>query len=117
MISNLGSTTSALKAFNKKLNTSADNIANVNTNRFKRTQATMTEGENGGVRVELNKDNRPGMPVEEIRDGRSVETESSNVDLAEEIPETITTRHGYRANLKAIKAQDDMLGSLLDTIG
>jgi flagellar hook protein FlgE len=43
--------------------------------------------------------------------------ETSNVDLAEEIPNLMVTKRAYQANLKTIETQDEMLGSLLDTIG
>ena len=41
----------------------------------------------------------------------------SNVDLTEEIPQTITAQRGYEANLKLIETQDEMLGSVLDILG
>ncbi len=117
MIPALNSTISALRAFVTKLGATADNIANVNTDEFKRNRATLHEDHNGGVRVELSKDNRPGFRYDTYEDGQKVEKETSNVDLAEEIPDLMVTRRAYQANLKTIKTQDEMLGSLLDTIG
>jgi flagellar basal-body rod protein FlgC len=52
-----------------------------------------------------------------IEDGKKVEKETSNVDLAKEIPDLMLTKRAYQANLKTIETQDEMLGSLLDTIG
>ena len=40
--------------------------------------------------------------------------ESSNVDLTQEIVNMIIAKHGYSANIKAIKASDEMLGTLLN---
>lgn len=40
--------------------------------------------------------------------------EGSNVDLAEEMAGMIITKHGYVANLKAIRAADELLGRLVD---
>ena len=40
--------------------------------------------------------------------------ESSNVDLTQEIVDLIMAKHGYSANAKAIKASDEMLGTLLN---
>lgn len=40
--------------------------------------------------------------------------ESSNVDLTQEIVNMIIAKHGYSANAKAIKASDEMLGTLLN---
>lgn len=117
MITPVHNSISALRAFNHKLNVTADNIANVNTNRFKKSTVQMSDTASGGVVATVHRDNSPGYPVEEVRDGQRIQTESSNVDLAEEIPETIPAQRGYSANLKVIQAQDEMMGSLLDTIG
>jgi flagellar hook protein FlgE len=38
------------------------------------------------------------------------------VDLAEEIVGLQTTKHAYQANLKTLKAEDEMLGSLFDIL-
>ena len=40
--------------------------------------------------------------------------EQSNVDIADEIVNTILIQNGFQANLKVISTQDHMLGSLLD---
>ena len=117
MISALNGTLSALSAFVTKLGATADNIANVNTDGFKRNRAVMHEDDNGGVRVELSKDQSPGLRYDVIEDGKKVEKETSNVDLAEEITDLMLTKRAYQANLKTIETQDEMLGSLLDTIG
>jgi flagellar basal-body rod protein FlgC len=117
MISALNGTLSALTAFVTKLGATADNIANVNTDGFKRNRAVLHEDDNGGVRVELSKDQSPGLRYDVIEDGKKVEKETSNVDLAEEIPDLMLTKRAYQANLKTIETQDEMLGSLLDTIG
>jgi flagellar basal-body rod protein FlgC len=117
MISALNGTISALKAFVTKLGATADNIANVNTDGFKRNRAVLHEDYNGGVRLELSKDQSPGLRYDVIEDGEKVEKETANVDLSEEIPDLMLTKRAYQANLKTIETQDEMLGSLLDTIG
>ncbi|MGD8963133.1 MAG: flagellar basal body rod C-terminal domain-containing protein [Desulfobacterales bacterium] len=117
MISALNGTISALRAFVTKLGVTADNIANVNTDGFKRNRAVMHEDYNGGVRVEIKKDDSPGLRYDGIEDGKKVEKETSNVNLNEEIPDLMVTKRAYQANLKTIETQDEMLGSLLDTIG
>jgi len=40
--------------------------------------------------------------------------ESSNVDITEELIDMIVAKHGYSANIKAIKASDEMLGTTLN---
>jgi flagellar basal-body rod protein FlgC len=48
--------------------------------------------------------------------GQSVVKETSNVDLAEEIPNLMIAQRGYEANLKTIQTQEEVLGSLLDIV-
>ncbi|MBU0728243.1 MAG: flagellar hook protein FlgE [Proteobacteria bacterium] len=43
--------------------------------------------------------------------------EQSNVELAEELPNLMITKRSFQANLKVLKAEDEMLGSLLDIKG
>ena len=117
MISALNGTVSALRAFVTKLGVTADNIANVNTDGFKRKRATLNEDHNGGVRVEINKDDSPGLRYDAFEDGKKVEKETSNVDLTEEIPNLMLTKRAYQANLKTLDTQEEMLGSLLDIVG
>lgn len=117
MIYPTGNTLSAVNAFRKKMNVTANNVANVQTDEFKKSRVTFSESKSGGVSANVEKVDTPGITKESIRDDKIVETESSNVDLAEELPEMISTKAGYNANLKTLKIQDDLLGSLLDTIG
>ena len=117
MISALNGTISALRAFVTKLGVTADNIANANTDGFKRSRAVLHEDYNGSVRVEIKKDTSPGLRYDVIEDGKKVEKETSNVNLNEEIPDLMVTKRAYQANLKTVEVQDEMLGSLLDTIG
>ena len=108
---------SALSAFKRQMETTGHNIANVNTDGFKRNRAVLHEDYNGGVRVELSRDESPGLRHDGIEDGEKIEKETSNVDLGQEIPDLMLTKRAYQANLKTIETQDEMLGSLLDTIG
>ena len=117
MISALNGTISDLRAFATKLGVTADNIANVNTDGFKRNLTILHENINGGVRVEIRKDESPGFRYDAFESGETVEKETSNVNLDEEIPQLMLTKRAYQANLKTVKTQDEMLGSLLDTVG
>jgi flagellar basal-body rod protein FlgC len=117
MISSVDNTVSALEAFRTKMGVTGDNVANVNTEGFKKNRATLREGTNGDVRVDISRVNTPGHRYQEYDGDQIVEKESSNVNLEEEIPGMIATQNAYEANLKTLQAQDDMLGSLLDIIG
>lgn len=117
MISSVRAAVSGLHAFQKKMDVTADNIANVNTDDFKKSRINLMENPNGGVQAHLQKIETPGVPKEVIKDGAVVEVSSSNVDLAEELTETIPSQAAYGANLKTLKVADEMMGSLLDILG
>jgi flagellar basal-body rod protein FlgC len=112
----LNATLSALQAFGQKMAVTAGNIANVNTEGYKKSRAVLAEGRHGEVDVWEQRIDTPGIPLEPREMGGPAAREGSNVALEEEIPEIIPTVYGFRANLKAMQAQDEMLGSLLDTL-
>ena len=115
MVSSINSNISALKAFGKKMGVTANNVANVESEEFKKSRAVLTEGAQKEVRVEMIETSGP--IVSEIEDAKVVEKELSNVDLVEEIPQTIITQRSFEANLKSIQAQEETLDSLFDIIG
>jgi flagellar basal-body rod protein FlgC len=115
MNSALNAALSALGAYGKKLDVAANNIANVNTEGFKKSRAILQEADPSGVVVTLRRVNTPGAPIDPL-DGAGELRESSNVDLAEEIVGLHTTQHGFQANLKTLKVEDEMLGSLFDIL-
>jgi flagellar hook protein FlgE len=116
MIDGPSSTVSSLQAHERKMNVHANNIANVNTNGFKRDRAVLREGQAGDVRVSLTKDMSPAPEDPLAPDAPEVEKELSNVDLADELTGMIPTEIGYKANLKTIRSRDEMIGTLLDTL-
>ncbi len=115
MGSAIDSALSALGAFGKKLNVTANNLANVNTEGFKKSRAIFQDANESGVTVTLSRVDTPGAPIPS-EDGTGKMKESSNVDPAEEIVNLITTQHGFQANLKTIKTDEEMLGSLFDIL-
>ena len=117
MISVMDSSLSALSAYSVKMRVTANNVANVNTDGFKKSRTTMQEGTWGGVAPDVDRVDTPGMPKQIVEDGVIRDVEASNVDLAEEITDTLSTQTAYQANLKAVEATDEMLGNLLDAIG
>ena len=112
-----GSSVSALQAYGTRMGVSAHNVANVNTDEFKKSRALLTEGDNGGVKVSISRVNTRNSPVGGSRDGGMVMKEPSNTDLAEEFTQQIITQRGFEANTKTIKTQDEMLGSVIDIMG
>ena len=117
MISSARNTLSALNAFTKKMNVIANNVANVETEEFKKSRATLVEGPENSVQVEISQPEDPGPTVVEVNDGQMEEKQMSNVDLAEEIPKSMVAKRGYEANLTELRTYDEMVKSILDIIG
>jgi flagellar basal body rod protein FlgG len=114
MITGIRSALSGLLAFQKKMEASSHNTANVATAGYKKVRMHLEEGAAGQVAARGEKVETPGPLVEE-RTSEGYETvELSNVELSEEIPSALLSRRFYQANLKSIRAADEMLGSLLD---
>jgi len=106
---------SGIQAGGRILGASAHNIANAQTENFKRTQTTLEESSAGGVIVSLSQDNRPG-PQLPTGDDPFAFRQGSNVDLGEEIIHTLEATNIIETNLASIRTQDKVLGSLLDII-
>lgn len=105
---------SALRAFGKKQQVSANNIANSGSDGFKKSRLQMEESSNGGVTARTQPVNSPGVMVNQPDGSLS---ELSNVDLPGETVEMINTRHGYEANLKALQTDQEIEDKLLDLLG
>ncbi|MEE9165461.1 MAG: flagellar basal body rod C-terminal domain-containing protein, partial [Nitrospinota bacterium] len=85
------------RAFSKKISNTANNVANI-----------------------FSASNASGPAVNGIPGTGGLGTiiqgsiESSNVDIVEESVNLIISSAGYKANIKTIKAQDELLGTILD---
>ena len=111
----MNSSLSALRASLRKQDVTANNIANVNTHDFKKDKTIFEETPPAGVKVTLSRVETPAPPLpadEILGEGHQM----SNVTLEEEFVDLITTQHGFAANVKAIQAEDEMQGALLDII-
>lgn len=116
MLSAVNSTISALQAYKTQLDVTANNVANINTDNYKKSRVNLKEGKNGDVQATIKQDNTPGLRYQELEGDRMVEKETSNVDLAEEFPQMMVTQHAYKANMKVLQARDQMLGVTLDIL-
>jgi len=94
---------SGLRAAQRQLDTHAHNVANVLTPGFQRQAVVQTaQPTPGGVRTDLRQDGEPGG--------------ADGLDrLAEDLVGQRMALYSFQANLKTVQAQDDMLGTLLDT--
>ena len=110
MISGINASQAALSTFSKTLSNTAGNIANVNTDGYKETVATINDDSAGLPQVSLKTSDAPGALLQE----GGVVRETSNVDLAQEIPQMMISQAGYEANIKALEAQNNVLKSTID---
>ncbi len=114
MIPAAQSALSALQAFGTKIDSNANNVANVSSEGYKKTRVILENQEPHGVKAVVEKVDTPGsMHYEETGNGMEL-VELSNVDLAQELPESMINKRFYQANLKTLQTADEMLGSLLE---
>lgn len=113
MISAYNSALSALQTFGTRLNSNSNNIANANTNEFKRTRVVNETAEPVGVKAQVEKVDTPGAVVYEETTGGYDQVELSNVELSTEIPDMNLNSTIYKANLKTIETVNEMTGELL----
>ena len=115
MISAIYPALSALRAFGEKLGITGNNIANINTNGFKKNRALLEEASPSGVEVSVSRVETPGAPLSPDRDTGKTR-ESSNVSVEEEVVGLVITKQAYTANLRTIEAEKETLGTLLDIL-
>lgn len=90
---------SGLNAAQAGLRTSAHNIANLGTAGFRRQELVLASGgAGGGVATSLRQASRPGDA------------------LATDVVGQLQARNAFLANLAVFRADDRMVGSLLDTL-
>jgi len=118
MLSAIPSSLSALHAYGQKLGVTADNIANANTPGYRRKTATLSEGPQGDVTVNIHPSDQAAEGYAGTPKPPHETTEPpSNVNLVEEIPSLSSVQRAYEANAKVIQTEDNMLGTLLNTFG
>ena len=96
----------------------AHNIANVNTDGFKKSSATISANAAGPPEVQITQSETPGPLIqnyEGLPDSAEVR-ELSNVDLVEEFIQLKLAEVGYKASAAIISTEEEMLGSILDII-
>ncbi len=114
MISAYQSALTGLSAFSTKIQSNGNNIANANTNGFKKTKVNNESVLPQGVKAQVTKDSTPGTSVfQETSKGTEL-VELSNVDLATELVDMNVNSSMYKANLKTIETVNDMTGTLLN---
>lgn len=106
-----GSAASALVAGGRWLDNSARNLANAQTDGYKRLRTDLVETPPRGVAAATSRDDTPG-PV--AVDARGSARELSNVDTATEMVDLAVASLYFSANVKALKAEDETARAALD---
>lgn len=88
---------SGLQAAQTRLQASAHNIANLQTDRFQRQQVVQQADAGGGVTSSVTRASQPGPALEQ------------------DVVDQLAARNAFLANLAVFRRHDEMLGSLLDT--
>ncbi len=97
---NISSNISSIQAHQTMMNTSANNVANVNSDGYIPSETRVISSENS-LKANTFKANDNGSKM-------------SQTELSKEITNQIIAQDATEANVAALKAQDDILGSLLD---
>ena len=87
---------SGINAFGAGLSVTANNIANMQTNDFKPSNAVMNEDPNGGVRVTLS------------------QSQNTGVDPAQEMTEMMIEKMGAQVNIKSMQTGNQVIKGLVD---
>ncbi len=97
---NISNNIASLQAHQTMLNTSANNVANANSDGFVPTQTRVTGGENSVKAQNAQADNSG--------------SKTSQTDLSKEMVTQVVVEDVTALNVTAIKTQDEMFGTLLD---
>ncbi len=108
---------SALQAFSRQMQVSANNVANALSDEFKSSRAYNVEGDNKAVETSISQSKQAGPLVDDPLSTDGSLKELSNTDIAEELVHQIASQHGFDANATTIQTYDETLGSLLDIVG
>ena len=88
---------SGMNAAMLRLDAAGNNIANASTPGYRRQGVAQSEAPEGGVTTSVTRADAPGE------------------NLAEDMVNQLSASYSFKANLRVVKTQDEMLGALLDT--
>lgn len=113
----LYSSVAGINAFFRKMDVSANNVANMNTDNYKRRVAEIGQNKNGHPKVNITIDKTPGLEnPRKPGEPEGPPREMSNVKYAEEAVSMIELRDGANANMRVLQTEEDMLASIIDII-
>ena len=109
------SSIAGINAFFDKMDVTANNIANINTDNFKRRVAEITQDKNGQPHINITIDTTPGLEKpRKAGEPEKSSREMSNVNYAEETISMIEAQIGVKANVKTLQTEGEVLASLID---
>jgi flagellar hook protein FlgE len=114
MLSAIHTILSGLAAYAKHVEVTAHNVANANTNGFKKSRTEFVAIETGGVLPVIQKNESAGPAILNDTGHGPAQVELSNVDLGEETINLIIGQRVFEANIQVLKTADEMLGRILD---
>lgn len=100
----ISSNVSSIMSHQTWMNANANNVANVNTDKFIPQETTVSETQNGSTQANTQMATSNG-------------SEKSQTDLSKELTDQATIEKTTQANVQAIRTQNEMYGSLLDIRG
>ena len=113
-IDGIGPAQSALQAESRRLQASAHNRANMNTEGFKSLRVSNVEASRPGAGVEtrVERTDTPGPAL--MDESGLVSGEGSNVDLVSEVVTRLTASRAYEANLRSLHNASEQSRSLFE---
>lgn len=105
---------SGIVAAATKLQANANNVANANTNGYQTQRVDLVESP-AGVEARTASVDAPNRADAAANSNRNSPSPPSDVNLADEMVSMVANENFYQANMQALKAADDMIGTLLDT--
>lgn len=94
---NVNTSLSGMNAAQTRLDVAGHNIANLSTQNFTRQEVMQSDAVNGGVNVSL-----------------AISSAGAGNNLEADMVEQLQSKSLYQANLAVLKANNDMMGSLID---
>ena len=97
-----------------KLQANANNVANANTNGYQTQRVDLVESP-AGVEARAASVGAPNRADAAANSNGNSPLPPSDVNLADEMVSMVASGNFYQANMRALQAADDMMGTLLDT--
>lgn len=105
---------SGIVAAATKLQANANNVANANTNGYQTQRVDLVESP-AGVEARAASVGAPNRADAAANPNGNSPLPPSDVNLAGEMVSMVANGNFYQANMRALQAADDMMGTLLDT--